>query len=113
MGLPKGQTNNPNGRPAGKPNKSTALARQAIGKFVDDNAYRLATWLDRIAKDNPAKAFDCFMSVVEYHVPKLSRSETDGVVTHKFEPLVIKQAIDFDNMPKVIDAEVKEEEVKE
>lgn len=86
------------GRPAGSPNKATAEARQAIGAFVDGNAHRLTEWLDRVADGvkvieqddegnpvekyivppNPAKAFDMFQSVVEYHVPKLARTELTG-----------------------------------
>lgn len=78
------------GRPPGMPNKATADARQAIAAFVDGNAHRLTEWLDLVAygvqgKDgeyvvnpNPAKAFDMFQSVVEYHVPKLARMEVAG-----------------------------------
>jgi hypothetical protein len=29
-------------------------------------------------KPNPAKAFELFQSVVEYHVPKLARTEVTG-----------------------------------
>jgi hypothetical protein len=29
-------------------------------------------------KPNPAKAFELFQSVVEYHVPKLARTEITG-----------------------------------
>ena len=82
----KGKTNNPNGRPPGTPNKATTEARQAIALFVDQNAHRLANWLDRVAdgdpehdqKPNPAKAFELFQSVIEYHVPKLARNEHTG-----------------------------------
>lgn len=63
------------GRKPGVPNKATAAAREAIAMFVDGNAHRLAGWLDEIAAENPQKAFDSFMSVVEYHVPKLARVE--------------------------------------
>lgn len=90
------------GRPKGTPNKATSDARKAIGAFVDGNAHRLQEWLDKVAegiktqlvKDgkpvvddkgnpvevfvvepNPEKAFSLFQSVVEYHVPKLARSE--------------------------------------
>jgi len=78
------------GRAPGTPNKATNEARQAIATFVDGNAHRLTEWLDRVAdgvKDeegvyvvppNPAKAFDMFQSVVEYHVPKLARMEVAG-----------------------------------
>ena len=78
------------GRPKGAPNKATAEARKAIATFVDGNAHRLSGWLDQVAdgiKDadgdyvvqpNPAKAFDLFQSVIEYHVPKLGRMEVAG-----------------------------------
>jgi len=69
------------GRVAGVPNKSTALAREAIAKFVDGNSHKLQQWLDDIAtseKHGPKVAFDCFMQVAEYHVPKLARVEQVG-----------------------------------
>lgn len=83
------------GRPPGSLNKATADARQAIASFVDGNAHRLTEWLDQVAAGvktedpetgetkyvvppNPAKAFDMFQSVVEYHVPKLARTELVG-----------------------------------
>ena len=69
------------GRVAGVPNKSTALAREAIAKFVDGNSHKLQEWLDEIAKNEklgPKVAFDCFMQVAEYHVPKLARTEHTG-----------------------------------
>lgn len=67
------------GRGKGTPNRSTVLAREAIGRFVDGNADRLQGWLDQIAEDDGAMAaFRCFMDVVEYHVPKLARTEHVG-----------------------------------
>lgn len=77
-GLKKGQTNNRNGRPKGAKDKVTADARKAITLFVDNNADKLEGWLNQIAKRNPAKAFECFMSVVEYHIPKLNRTTVVG-----------------------------------
>ena len=63
----------------GIPNKSTAQAREAIALFVDGNADRLQGWLDQIAEDKgPQAAFDCFTSLLEYHVPKLARHEHTG-----------------------------------
>ena len=86
---------NKGGRPAGSLNKTTLEARQAIASFVDGNAHRLTEWLDAVAHGvkttdpetgeekyavppNPAKAFDMFQSVVEYHIPKLARTEVAG-----------------------------------
>jgi len=69
------------GRPKGVPNKSTTKAREAIAAFVDGNAHLLQTWLEQIAVDDrygPKTAFECFMAVAEYHVPKLARQEHVG-----------------------------------
>lgn len=66
------------GRPKGAPNKSTAVAREAIAAFVDANAVKLQDWLDRVAKNDPEKAFSMFVALVEYHVPKLARTEVTG-----------------------------------
>jgi len=88
------------GRGPGTTNKATAEARQAIALFVDKNAHRLTDWLDQVAngdgkdvKPNPAKAFELFQSVVEYHVPKLARTELAGdpnnPLVHKIERLIV------------------------
>ena len=86
----KHQTNNPKGRPKGSPNKSTAMAREAIAQFVDGNAHKMQEWLEQVAKGvkndedkfivlpNPEKAFGMLQSVMEYHVPKLARTEMVG-----------------------------------
>jgi hypothetical protein len=67
------------GRQTGTPNKATAAAREAIARFVDGNADRLQGWLDEIHRDRGAEAaFGCFTSLLEYHVPKLQRSEVTG-----------------------------------
>jgi len=63
----------------GVPNKATAQAREAIALFIDGNAERLQGWLDQIAAEKgPQAAFDCFTSLLEYHVPKLARHEHTG-----------------------------------
>jgi hypothetical protein len=86
-GIPKGQTNNPSGRPKGIPNKATTDSRAAIAMFVDNNTHRLQEWLDDIAKGvkneaneyivkpDPVAAFKMVSDILEYHVPKLSRAE--------------------------------------
>jgi hypothetical protein len=67
------------GRAKGTPNKATANAREAIARFVDGNAERLNGWLDQIEAEDGAKAaFQCFTDLLEYHVPKLARTEHVG-----------------------------------
>lgn len=63
----------------GVPNKATANAREAIGRFVDANSERLQAWLDEIARtDGPKAAFACVVDLLEFHVPKLARTEVTG-----------------------------------
>jgi hypothetical protein len=63
----------------GSPNKATQAAREAIAAFVDGNADRLQGWLDEIAAEKgPQAAFECFSTLLEYHVPKLARQEITG-----------------------------------
>ena len=87
MGAPKGRPKPAGaGRAPGTPNKATADARKAIADFVDGNAHRMLEWLDAVAAGDaahdrapdPAKAFDLFQKVIEYHVPRLARSEVTG-----------------------------------
>lgn len=77
------------GRPKGMPNKATKQAREAIAMFVEGNADRLTGWLDKVAEKKPEEAFKLFMSVVEYHIPKLARQEIVGdpekPITHKHD----------------------------
>ncbi len=67
------------GRAPGVPNKATANAREAIAAFVDSNAPRLQGWLEEIAAEQGAQAaFRCVMDLLEYHIPKLARTELTG-----------------------------------
>jgi hypothetical protein len=95
------------GRAPGTPNKATNNARQAIALFIDGNAHRLTGWLDAVAhgdpendiKPNPAKAFDMFQSVVEYHIPKLARQEFAGDPNN---PLRVEIQVEADNFLSTI-----------
>lgn len=78
MRFQKGQSGNPEGRPAGVPNKVTTDVREVIRTFAETYAEKLPGWIDRIAEDDPAKAADLFLRALEYHVPKLGRSELTG-----------------------------------
>lgn len=62
------------GRTAGTPNKTTRDVREAIAIFAQDNVEQMSTWLNAI--DDPAKRLDLYLRALEYHVPKLARTET-------------------------------------
>ncbi len=78
------QTANNRGRPKGSPNRATADVRAAIATFAEGNAHKLQEWLDRVAegsdgvRPDPAKAADLYLRAIEYHIPKLARTEVTG-----------------------------------
>jgi len=60
------------------PNKATLQVREAIAIFAEANVDRLQGWLDEIAsndKQGPAVAARLYLDLLEYHVPKLARTE--------------------------------------
>lgn len=69
----------PPGRKPGAKNKSSALAKEAIARFVDANSHRITNWLIAIEKEHGAlAAYNAFWRAAEYHVPKLARTEVTG-----------------------------------
>ena len=58
------------------PNKVTRDVREAIAEFAQANVDRMGAWLDAV--EDPAKRFDLYLRALEYHVPKLARSEVTG-----------------------------------
>lgn len=94
-GRPKGHPRT-GGRAAGTPNKATATAREAISLLVDANVGELQAWLAEIKRDEGARAaWECFMSLVEFSVPKLMRSELRvGPADFTGDPLVIDDPIE-------------------
>lgn len=75
----KGQPKTGGGTRKNRPNKTTANAREAIGFLVESNIPRMQEWLDEIRdKEGPMAAWRCLQDVIEYHVPKLQRTELTG-----------------------------------
>jgi hypothetical protein len=64
----------------GIPNKATQDVRAAIAVFAATNVDKLQIWLDAAAEKDPAKAADLFVRVLEYHIPKLARTEINGEI---------------------------------
>lgn len=89
MPAPRGHPKYPGaGRPKGSANISTAQVRETIAKFAQDNVHRLQEWLEAVAAENPERAADLYLRALEYHIPKLARSEVTGEeggpVRHEF-----------------------------
>jgi hypothetical protein len=60
----------------GVPNKATADVRAAIALIAERNIEAFEGWLQDI--EDPAKRCDVFLRAIEYHIPKLQRTELTG-----------------------------------
>lgn len=84
-GKPKGLPKT-GGRTKGAINKTTKDVRECIAMFAENNVSKLEEWLNKTAegdpennvKPDPGKAADLFLKVIEYHIPKLNRTEHTG-----------------------------------
>ena len=76
-GRPKGIPKHPNsGRKAGVPNKSSRDVREAIAEFARANVDQMSEWLEAIP--DPARRMDLYLRAIEYHIPKVARTEVTG-----------------------------------
>ena len=65
--MKKGQTNNPNGRGKGTPNKVTTELRQWVSEWIDDNREQFK--LDMMTVE-PEKRLAMFEKMIQYVLPK-------------------------------------------
>ena len=59
------------GRQKGTPNRATADVREAFADLVRGNLDSVQLWLDRVARDNPAKALELLLQLSRYILPEL------------------------------------------
>lgn len=82
-GRPKGSAKT-GGRRKGTPNKATSTAREAIARIADGHAEEFVSWVQAVAAGdekrpaNPEGAAKLYLAAIEYHIPKLARSEVTG-----------------------------------
>lgn len=84
MSLKGKKSNNPNGRPKGKPNKRTAEFKEAINNLLQYAAPQMVEWLSQI--EDPSKRLDTIGKLAEFAYPKLARTE---LASDKDNPITI------------------------
>lgn len=78
MKYKKGKSGNPKGRPKGSVDKKSAEFKQALNDMLRESSPKIQKWIDRIARNDPARALDHICRLAEYVYPKLSRQEMVG-----------------------------------
>lgn len=63
------------GRPKGSPNKLTRDVREMLAAFAERKANDFEKWIERTAVTDPAKAATLYLAAIEYHIPRLQRTE--------------------------------------
>jgi hypothetical protein len=89
----------------GIPNKASTDVRKAIAKIAESKIGEVESWLDRIAVKNPERALDLYLRLIEYHIPRLARTEVAG---HDGGALVVKVVRFGAQEPAVIEGELAE-----
>jgi hypothetical protein len=72
MGLPKGKTNNPNGRKKGSKNKSTAEIKTAIQSFISSNVDGLQENYDKLEPKDKATFIE---RMLKYVIPTQTKAD--------------------------------------
>jgi hypothetical protein len=90
MAFKKGESGNPNGRKKGVPNKSTAEIKEIITRIVGNQLEHIEKDLDRIRKTDPAEAMRLSSKFIDYVLPKQTKMEIEGELTHKVEKVIIE-----------------------
>ena len=90
MAFVKGDTRiNKNGRPLGAVNRSTEQMKLTIARAVNNTLDTIQKDLDEIKKRDPEKAIDLALKLMEYTLPKLSRTEMKGEIEHRIHQISI------------------------
>lgn len=78
------------GRKKGTPNKATADVRACVAGIAQNLAPEVEGWIRKGAKKNPLGAANLLATLLEYHIPKLSRTEMTGLNGKPMEVTVVR-----------------------
>jgi hypothetical protein len=77
------------GRPKGAINRSTEMMKLTIARAVDNTLNTLSADLDKIRKDDPERAIELALKLMEFTLPKLSRTEMKAEIEQKIQQISI------------------------
>jgi arginine utilization protein RocB len=88
MAFTKGDVRiNRNGRPAGAVNRSTEQMKLTIARAVNNTLDTLTKDLEEMKKKDPEKAIDIALKLMEYTLPKLSRTEMKAEIDQRIQSI--------------------------
>jgi hypothetical protein len=80
---------NRSGRPVGALNRSTEQMKLNLARATNNTLNHLSEDLEKIRKKDPEKAIELALKLMEYTIPKLSRSEIKAEVNQRIEQITV------------------------
>jgi uncharacterized protein YeeX (DUF496 family) len=77
------------GRPVGALNRSTEQMKLTLARAANKTLDTISDDLERIRKDNPEKAIQLALQLMEYVMPKLSRTEMKAEINQKIQQISV------------------------
>lgn len=75
------------GRPKGAVNRSTEMMKVTIARAVDNTLNTLSSDLEKIRKQDPERAIELALKLMEFTLPKLSRTEMKAEVEQRIQSI--------------------------
>ena len=88
MGFQKGNKLS-TGRPKGAINRSTEMMKLTIARAVDNTLNTLSADLEKIRKDDPERAIELALKLMEFTLPKLSRTEMRAEIDQRIHTISV------------------------
>ena len=88
MGFQKGNKLS-TGRPKGAINRSTEMMKLTIARAVDNTLNTLSADLEKIRKEDPERAIELALKLMEFTIPKLSRTELRGEIEQRIHTISV------------------------
>ena len=88
------------GRPVGALNRSTEQMKLNLARATNNTLNYLSEDLEKIRKKDPERAIELALKLMEYTLPKLSRTEVKAEIEQKIQQIsvnITQKTIDGDN----------------
>ena len=77
------------GRPVGALNRSTEQMKLNLARATNNTLNYLSEDLEKIRKKDPEKAIELALKLMEYMIPKLSRSEVKAEIEQRVQQISV------------------------
>jgi hypothetical protein len=77
------------GRPKGAINRSTEMMKLTIARAVDNTLNTLSSDLEKIRKEDPERAIELALKLMEFTLPKLSRTEMRAEIDQRIHTISV------------------------